>query len=143
MTKKQFYKNCQVAISISILAGIVSILLLLRAIAYNNIEMQIVFGSLLVFSLILMVLSLIASFGEYKPKKWPPTMPFPIIHDPYKYGIVYLDETYWRIDYYKTYEEARVAYDDAMKDNKLHITAFKKVYDQSKGYDINKELYWS
>ena len=142
MTKKQFYRNCYVAISISIMAGIVSILLLLRAIAYNNIEMQIVFGSLLVFSLISMVLSLIASLGEYKPSKWPPAMPFPIITSPNKYAIVYLEETWWIIEYYETRAEAQVAFYYLKERNKLHISVFQKEYDQIKGY-INKKLHWS
>jgi len=142
MTKKQFYRNCYVAISISIIAGIVSILLLLRAIAYNNIEMQIVFSSLLVFSLILMALSLIAGFGEYKPCKWPPSMPFPIITSPNKYAIVYLEETWWIIEYYETRAEAQVAFYYLKERNKLHISVFQKEYDQIKGY-INKELHWS
>lgn len=145
MTKKQFYRNCYVVIFISIIAGIVSMLLLLRAIAYNNIEMQIVFGSLLVFSLILMVLSLIASLGEYKPSKWPPSMPFPIITSPNKYAIVYLDETlqWWIIEYYKTYAETQFAYYYLKESNKLHISVFQKEYDQTKGQYINKELHWS
>jgi len=143
MTKKQFYRNCYVAISISIIAGIVSILLLLRAIAYNNIEMQIVFSSLLVFSLILMALSLIAGFGEYKPCKWPPSMPFPIITSPNKYAIVYLEETWWIIEYYETYAETKVAYYYLKERNKLHITVFEKRYDHTKGQYINKELHWS
>lgn len=143
MTKKQFYRNCYVAISISIIAGIVSILLLLRAIAYNNIEMQIVFSSLLVFSLILMALSLIAGFGEYKPCKWPPSMPFPIITSPNKYAIVYLEETWWIIGYYETHAEAQVEYYYLKEHNKLHITVFQKEYDQTKGQYINKELHWS
>lgn len=143
MTKKQFYRNCYVAISISIIAGIVSILLLLRAIAYNNIEMQIVFSSLLVFSLILMALSLIAGFGEYKPSKWPPEMPFPIITLPNKYAIVYLEETWWIIEYYETHAETKVAYYYLKEHNKLHITVFQKEYDQIKGQYINKELHWS
>ena len=143
MTKKQFYRNCYVAISISIIAGIVSILLLLRAIAYNNIEMQIVFSSLLVFSLILMALSLIASLGEYKPSKWPPDMPFPIIYSPNKYAIIYLEETWWIIEYYETRAETQVAYYYLKEHNKLHITVFQKEYDQIKGQYINKELHWS
>jgi len=143
MTKKQFYKNCYIAIFITIIVGIVSMLLLLRAIAYNNIEMQIVFSSLLVFSLILMVLSLIASLGEYKPSKWPPAMPFPIIYSPNKYAIVYLEETWWIIEYYETYAETKVAYYYLKERNKLHITVFEKRYDHTKGQYINKELHWS
>ena len=141
MTKKQFYRNCYVAISISIIAGIVSILLLLRAIAYNNIEMQIVFSSLLVFSLILMALSLIASLGEYKSSKWPPEMPFPIIYDPNKYALVYLEENYWIIEYFETKAEAVCVFYDLKKKNKLHITPFTKVYSPEKGYQ-NKQLDW-
>jgi hypothetical protein len=143
MTKKQFYRNCYVAISISIMAGIVSILLLLRAIAYNNIEMQIVFGSLLIFSLILMVLSLIASLGEYKPSKWPPDMPFPIIYSPNKYAISFLDETYWRIDYFETAYDATKTFREYKDKNKLYLKVFTKEYDQQRGCYINKELHWS
>lgn len=143
MTRNKFYRNCDMVIFISIIASIVSMLLLLRAIAYNDIEMQIVFGSLLVFSLILMILSIIASLGEYKPNKWPPTMPFPIITSPNKYAIVYLDETWWIIEYYETRAEVQVTYYYLKERNKLHISVFQKEYDQTKGQYINKELHWS
>ena len=143
MTRNKFYNRCNIISVICLISMITFALLSSYAFGNYKPSLGILFVSIALLSFFIGIGVTIAGMGEYKPKKWPPTMPFPIIHAPYKYGIVYLDETYWRIDYYKTYEEARVAYDDAMKDNKLHITAFKKVYDQSKGYDINKELYWS
>ena len=142
MTRNKFYRNCDVVIFISIIASIVSLLLLLRAKAYNDIEMQIVFGSLLVFSLILMVLSLILSLGEYKPTKWPPDMIFPIISHPYEYAIVFLDDTYWAIYYHSTIDEAKKDFKKLHEQNKLHIRVFMKVYDHKQGF-YNKELHWS
>lgn len=117
---------------------------LLSSYAFGNYKpsLGILFVSIALLSFLIGIGVTIAGMGEYKPKKWPPTMPFPIITSPNKYAIVYLDETWWIIEYYKTHAEARIVYYYLKERNKLHISVFQKEYDQTKGQYINKELYW-
>ena len=118
---------------------------LLTSYAFGNYKpsLGILFVSITLLSFLIGLGATIAGMGEYKPSKWPPEMPFPIITSPNKYAIVYLDENWWIVEYYESEAETKIAFEYAKKYNKLHIRAFKKVYDQPKGYYINEELHWS
>lgn len=141
MEKREFYKRCNIVSALCLISMITFALLSTYAFGNYKPLLGALFISITLLSFLIGIGVTIASMGEYKPKKWPPEMPFPIIYDPNKYALVYLEENYWIIEYFETKAEAVCVFYDLKKKNKLHITPFTKVYSPEKGYH-NKQLDW-
>lgn len=139
MEKTKFYKRCNIVSVICIILLIASALTAMYASGSNKIPLLIASSVIVMTSLLIGITATILMLGIYKPKSWPPSMPFPIICYPNKYAIVHLEHDYWVINYYETHAETVVMYSVYITQNKDNVYVFEKVYSNEKGYH-NKRI---